>query len=132
MELTEANGISLPTSKWKVVKAAQDRILPRKSLGEIKLNKLIDDLQKYTIEETEEDHKDEPVRTTCDRINLVRRHISNFLQQPKFHYAIILLVITDLVVVLIDLVLGMFIEKGNLSILNRFSFSTIIFSLFKR
>jgi hypothetical protein len=51
------------------------------------------------------------VRTTWNRIQLYRRHIPNFLQQPKFHYVVILLVITDLIIVLIDLVLAMFRTK---------------------
>ena len=117
MELTQsngkpANGISLPVSKWQVVKAAHSRILPRKSQGELKLNNLINDLQKYATTATGEVDKQEEilVTTTWDRINLFRRRISNILQQPAFHYVVILLVITDLVVVLIDLVLGMFIK----------------------
>lgn len=105
--------VNMKTSKWKIVKAANAKILPRASQGEIKLNNLINELQKVTLEQQEKVRKEEEIsaRTTWDRIRLFRRRLANFLQQPKFHYIVILLVITDLIVVLIDLVLGMFRKK---------------------
>jgi hypothetical protein len=97
------------TSKWTKVKAAHNRrILPRTSEGEIKLSNIIDELQKFATEEHEEGRKDEQISVTnCwNCIRLSRRRLAHHLQQPTFHYIVILLVVTDLIVVLIDLVLG--------------------------
>jgi hypothetical protein len=106
------NDISPPVSKWKVIKEAHGR----RSQGEIKLNDLIDHLKNDTI--VEEEKEVLVTTTTCDRIRLFRRYIANFLQQPKFHYVVILLVITDLIVVLIDLVLGMCFFRKKILIYN--------------
>lgn len=103
--------INARASKWGIVKAAQRRIIPRASKGEIKLSKLIDELQQFAAEE-------QPVVPKNDEISvrnywgnyaqIIRRHLIHILQNTVFHYVIISLVIVDLIVVLIDLVLGIF------------------------
>lgn len=123
--------VNLKTSKWQTVKAANAQILSRASQGEIKLNSIINELQRITIAEEAKVNKDDEISaaTVWGRIQLFRRRIANFLQQPKFHYLVILLVITDLIIVLIDLVLGMFPRENSIKFY--ISFSTIIIPLFK-
>jgi hypothetical protein len=97
-------------SKWGIVKAANRRIVPFVSKSEIKLSNIIDELQKFAIAEQKNVPKNEQITVTnfWDFNRLFRQNLSHFLQKPSFHYIIISLVITDLIVVLIDLVLGMF------------------------
>jgi hypothetical protein len=106
------------TSKWRIVKAANRRIVPRASEGEIKLSNLIDELQKFAITEQENVRENEQITVTnfghC--IRLCRRNLAYFLQKPTFHYIVISLVTIDLIVVLIDLVLCMLRIKKKFSI----------------
>ncbi|CAF4995552.1 unnamed protein product, partial [Rotaria sp. Silwood1] len=99
--------INMKISNWTKVKAANRRILPRKSLGEVKLSNIIDELRKLAIEvqEIQEDDKIS-ANNSINSLRLFRRRLASFLQKTKFHYVIILLVFTDLIVVLVDLVLG--------------------------
>lgn len=116
MQLEQPDVIIVPTSsdikssKWGVVKAAHRRILPRASKGELKLSNLIDELQKFAIENQEDDRDNEqiPVTNCWNCMKFVRGRIAHFLQKSAFHYFVISLVIIDLIVVLVDLVLGMF------------------------
>ncbi len=105
---TKSVPLNQQKSKWTKVKAAHRRILPRTSVGDVKLSNIIDELQKFAIEEEEvaSENEEIPVSNCCDLIRLSRRRLAYYLQQPTFHYVIILLVVTDLIVVLIDLVLG--------------------------
>ncbi len=100
--------VNTKTSKWGIVKAANRRIVPRASKGEIKLSNLIDELQKFAT--AEDVHKNEriTVKNFSDCNRLCRQNLVHFLRKPSFHYIIISLVLTDLLVVLVDLVLGMF------------------------
>jgi hypothetical protein len=97
------------TSKWGIVKAANRRIVPYASKSEIKLSNLIVELQKFSIAEQENVRGNEQitVRNFWDFNRLCQRNLVHFLQKPSFHYIIISLVITDLILVLIDLILGM-------------------------
>jgi len=105
------------TSKWGIVKASSRRITPRTSQGEIKLSNLIDELQKFATPE-QDARKNDPitVKNFSDCNRLCRQNLVHFLQKPRFHYIIISLVIVDLIVVLIDLVLGMFRINKTFSI----------------
>ena len=107
--------VQLKTSNWTKLKAAHCRDLPRTSRGEVKLSNLINELQKFAIEEHEVAQKEEEIpMTNCwNCMRLFRRRLTQLLKQPTFHYIIILLVVTDLIVVLIDLVLGMFLLRTN-------------------
>ncbi|CAF4635922.1 unnamed protein product [Rotaria sp. Silwood2] len=96
--------IDMKTSNWSKVKAANRRILPRKSMGEVKLSNIIDELKKFSIEEQEIHENEQTLR--INSLKLFRRYLANFLQKSTFHYVIILLVITDLIVVLVDLILA--------------------------
>ncbi|CAF1534750.1 unnamed protein product [Rotaria sp. Silwood1] len=99
--------INMKISNWTKVKAANRRILPRKSLGEVKLSNIIDELRKLAIEvqEIQEDDKTS-ANNSINSMRLFRRRLASFLQKTKFNYVIILLVFTDLIVVLVDLVLA--------------------------
>lgn len=95
-------------SKWTIVKAANRRVLPRASQGETKLSNIIDELKKFTIEHQQEIEKNEQGHESnlLNSIRLYQRRLRQILQKPAFHYTIILLVMTDLIIVLVDLILG--------------------------
>ncbi len=101
--------VHLKPSNWAKVKAANRRILPETSKGEIKLLNILDDLQRYAIVEHEVTHKEEQTAITnpCSYMRLFQSRLAKFIQKPTFHYIVILLVITDLIVVFIDLIIGM-------------------------
>ena len=96
-------------SKWAIVKGANHRILPQQTKGEIQLSNILSELQKLSIQE-QEAHEVEQilVNSSWKSIQLFRRRVANFLHNPKFHYIVISLVLIDLIIVLVDLVLGMF------------------------
>ena len=102
---------SLPSgikpSKWKIVKESTNIIVPRQSRGDIKLNSIIAQLQKFTMDQTS---KAEEIRinNSWNWVKISRRRLEKLLHNPKFHYFIIILVIVDLIVVLVDLVLGIY------------------------
>ncbi|CAF0822055.1 unnamed protein product [Rotaria sordida] len=99
--------IDMKISNWNKVKAANRRILPRKSNGEVKLSNIIDELKKMAIEEQEAQKNEQTLgNNSLNSIKLFRKRLANFLQKATFHYIIILLVITDLIVVVVDLVLA--------------------------
>lgn len=104
------------TSKWGVVKTAQRRILPRQSIGEIKLTNLINELQSFAIKANETVHT-EPISRDkrCYSLRVFRQRLFKFLQNPTFHYIVITLVILDLIIVLIDLILGRFQSENFFS-----------------
>jgi hypothetical protein len=95
-------------SKWQGPMAVNTQNSQRASEGEVKLNHLIYDLQKFTFQVGNEVRKQEETSVTTIGF---RRRIEIFLRQLNFHYLIILLVITDLIIVVVDLVLGMFTKR---------------------
>ena len=98
-----------PISKWAKVRTLNRQIVPRTSQGEIKLNSIIDELKRISLEEREPSQDEQALITTpLGSVRAFRRRITSYRQQPTFHYIVILLVVTDLIVVLVDLVLGMF------------------------
>ena len=94
-------------SKWQGSIAIDPQNPQRASEGEIKLNHLIYDLQKLTFQQGGEVGTQQ--RTS---VRTIRNRLRFFLRHLNFHYLVILLVIADLVLVLIDLVLGMFTEQN--------------------
>ena len=120
-------------SKWKIVKESTNRISPGASRGDNKLANLISELQKFSIEE-EEIKKPEnlSIQNPNNWMKISRKFFSNLLSNSKFHYCIIILVILDLMVVLVDLVLGLFVFLIFFVFKNCLlrNFSPIIYSLF--
>lgn len=100
----------LKESKWKIIRESNQRILPRLSQGDIKLSNIIEELQKISIEEKGKKDEEISIKNSSNWIEMSRRRLAHLLLLPNFHYSIIVLVIIDLIVVLIDLVLG----KSNL------------------
>lgn len=93
------------TSKWQVIRSANQRISP----GQTKLIDLIVELQKSTNEEnTEISQRDSQIG-----IKSFRRRLAHILQQRKFQYTIISLVLFDLLIILIELILGMFNKETS-------------------
>ncbi|CAF1276142.1 unnamed protein product [Didymodactylos carnosus] len=94
-------------SKWAVVKTANHRILPQHSIGAVKLRNIIEELNKISVEErgVPEDNGIS-VMDSWKWVRQSRRRLANFVQQPKFHYTIIILIIVDLMIVFVDLVLA--------------------------
>ena len=97
-------------SKWKVVQAATERLVPPRVLSpsQIKINQIIDDLKKFSAEEGKPP-KSVPSasrRSPAQYFQFLRQRLNYFLLQRGFHYSIIILVLIDLVVVLVDLVLA--------------------------
>lgn len=92
----------IKTSKWQVIKEI--------SRGQTKLMDLINELQKSTLDE----ENIQVEETNNSRINppksieIFRQRLANLVQKRNFHYLIIIFVIFDLVIILIDLVLGKF------------------------
>jgi Na+-transporting NADH:ubiquinone oxidoreductase subunit NqrD len=95
-------------SKWKIVKESNDRILPRYSRGDIKLSNLIAELKKFSTETQAEKKEEISINVAWKWVKRSRSVLEKLLLNPKFHYFIIILVIIDLIVVLVDLVLGKF------------------------
>jgi hypothetical protein len=121
----------MKSSKWKIVKESTNRISPGISKGDIKLANLISELQKFSIEEEENKKADNlSIQNPNNWIKISKKFLSNLLSNSKFHYCIIILVILDLMVVLVDLVLGLFFLKFILYNINLFYLSPIIHSLF--
>lgn len=116
---TSTSPPALKVSKWKIVKDSNRRVLPRLSQGEIKLNSIIQDLQRFSVdEEVKSGETNKSKQLNCAQT--ARRKLAHYLRVPKFHYLIIVLVIVDLIVVLIDLVLGKKRPKAsrNISLLS--------------
>ncbi|CAF1220596.1 unnamed protein product [Adineta steineri] len=104
----ENETVQIKPSKWAKVKAVNRRIVPSQTQGEVRLSSILDDLRKFEIEAQKIPRPDEQRRkkNLCHYIRLSRYHIAQFLQKPLYNYIIILLVMTDLIVVLVDLVLA--------------------------
>jgi hypothetical protein len=94
-------------SKWKIVKESNHLILPPSSKGEIKLANIINELKKFSVEEQIQATEKISINNSNNCIKISRQRLLHYLSQPRFHYCIIILVIIDLMVVLVDLVLGM-------------------------
>ena len=97
-------------SKWKVVQSANHQIAPPRLLlpSQIKINQILDELKKFSIEEI---HPSKTVHSITgnspqEYFQFVHQRLKSFLLHARFHYLIIFLVLIDLIVVLIDLVLG--------------------------
>jgi len=104
------NVLHLKPSYWTKVKAANRRILPETSKGEIKLLDIVHELQRYAIVEEVVIHKEEQPakKNPCSYMRLFQHRLIQIIQKPTFHYIVILLVVTDLIVVFVDLVIGTF------------------------
>jgi hypothetical protein len=94
-------------SRFKKKRALSARF----SIGESKLNEIIQDLNENPFEEEafkeetfEEEQKIE-VTGFWKWIHQSRHFIVHMMEQPKFHYAIIILIIIDLLIVFIELVI---------------------------
>jgi len=94
-------------SKWKIIKESNHLILPPSSKGEIKLANIINELKKFSVEEQIQTTEKISINSSNNCIKISRQRLLHYLSQPRFHYCIIILVIIDLMVVLVDLVLGM-------------------------
>jgi len=113
-------------SKWKIVKDSNKRILPRHSQGEIKLNNLIQELQKFSTEEKHHKTEQFSITNSFNWIKISQQRLAHCLSLPTFHYSIIVLVILDLIVVLVDLVLGMLFISTIETLTNNQRISSII------
>jgi len=102
------NVLHLKPSYWTKVKAANRRILPETSKGEIKLLDIVHELQRYAVVEEVVIRKEDqtPKKNPCSYIRLFQHRLTQIIQKPTFHYIVILLVVTDLIVVFVDLVIG--------------------------
>ena len=114
-ELQEKNNhpavnVSKKESKWKKIQQTRpDRLFPSVSPSEIKLTSLIDELRKFTYEEDRPSSiapKETFPLTFREKFQKFRLKVKSLLLHNRFHYFIILLVLTDLLVVLVDLILG--------------------------
>ena len=90
------------TSKWELIRSANQRISP----GQMKLIDLIDELKKSNNEN--EENTEISQGDSQIGIKSFRRRSAHILQQRKFQYTIISLVLFDLLIILIDLILGRF------------------------
>jgi hypothetical protein len=104
---TETFSSNIKQSKWKIVKESTNRISSKPSKGEIKLSNLIDELRKFSIEKEIVTSEKFSINNSTNWIKISRQRLVHFLSQPRFHYFIIVLVMLDLMIVLVDLVLGM-------------------------
>lgn len=129
LKITSPN---IKQSKWKIIKESNNKITQNLSKGEIKLNNILDELKKFSIQGQNETSVKISTNNSKSWIKTSRECLSKFLSQPKFHYSIIILVIVDLMVVLVDLVLGKFNNKKKNPFLFKFVylFSSIIISMF--
>jgi len=80
------------------------------SVGQNKLNEIIQDLNENPFEEEafkEETFEEKKIEVTAFRkwIHQSRHFIVHIMEQPNFHYAIIVLIIIDLIIVFIELVI---------------------------
>lgn len=101
-------------SKWKIVKQSNGILLSDVRKENTKLKNILNELQKFSVEQSNE----EIVRINFRNfIPVTRKYLSKYLSQAEFHYFIIALVITDIIVVFVDLILGLFKEIHHL--LNR-------------
>jgi hypothetical protein len=112
----ENDGLKKPVSsgmklsKWKIVKESANRISPEFSKGDIKLANLISELQKFSIEEENKQSDQISLQNSNNWIKISQKYLANILSNSKFHYFIIILVIIDLMVVLVDLILGLYFD----------------------
>ena len=97
-------------SKWKIVQSANHQIaLPRLLLpSQIKINQILEELKKYSGDEP---NPSKTVHSTTsnsprDYLQCIHQRLKSCLLHTRFHYLIIILVLIDLIVVLVDLVLG--------------------------
>ena len=95
-------------SKWKVVKQSNNIILSDVRRENIKLKSILNDLQKFSIEQSNDKSEQIEKINLKNFIRISRKYLTKLLSQSKFHYFIIILVILDLIVVFVDLVLGSF------------------------
>lgn len=100
---------SVKTSHWTKLKVANRQILPRQSKGDTRLASIIDELKSFSIEAHDDIHESKPriENNAWNFLRIFRRHLIHSLHKPVFHYTIISLVMADLLVVLVDLILGM-------------------------
>ena len=103
----EKVSFEMKPSKWKIVKESSHQLVPQKSRGDMKLANLISDLQKFSIEGLDEKGEEISTKEQGNCFKKSQGSLTRFLHQSKFHYSIIALVIIDLIVVLVDLILGL-------------------------
>jgi hypothetical protein len=76
------------------------------SIGEKKLDEIIQDLNDHPVEEEAFEEQKIPV-TSCPKwMQRFRHFIVHMMEQPKFHYAIVVLIIIDLIIVFVEMVVG--------------------------
>lgn len=102
LDLSLVPQVKRKASKWEMIRAANRQISP----GQAKLIDLIAELQKST-NENEENTSSSPGDFPT-RIKFIRQCLTKILHHRKFQYLIISLVLFDLLVILIELILGMF------------------------
>lgn len=97
-------------SKWKIVQSANRQIAPPRLLlpSQIKINQILEELKKFSVDETNPSKTVHPATSHSPRdyLQCIRQRLKIYLLHTRFHYLIIILVLIDLIVVLVDLVLG--------------------------
>jgi hypothetical protein len=76
------------------------------SIAEDQLEEIIKDLNENPLEKKAFEEKGTWQRTSFKWVNRSRRFIRHMMELPKFHYAIIILVKIDLIIVFIELTIG--------------------------
>lgn len=76
------------------------------SVGENKLNEIIHDLNDNTLEEEAFDKEKIQDDSKVKWVRKSRQFIIHIMELPTFHYTIIILIILDLIIVLIELIIG--------------------------
>jgi hypothetical protein len=93
------------SSIFSWVKANPSQI-NKTSVGEKKLNKIIQDLNDNPVEEEAFKEQKISVKGYPKWIQRSRQFIVHMMEQPKFHYVIIFLITIDLIIVFVELVIG--------------------------
>lgn len=80
--------------------------LRRFSVGESKLNDIIDNLNDNTLEKEAFGDQNIQVNNEITCIQKSREIIVYVMEQPTFHYGVVSLIILDLIIVFIELIIG--------------------------
>lgn len=107
--VTSASNLSIASETEHAIEMRNRNALINKRLskGQLKLNHMIHEIDELAAEDVNDNNVDDISKPIfIRRIQKSRKFLRHILEQPAFHYTVIILIIVDLIAVFIDLVLG--------------------------
>jgi hypothetical protein len=97
-----------PASMFSHVKSKLTHSHKESSTADKRLKEIIQSLTENPLKNQDFVEKKKPANDCSERVRKSRKFLAHMMEQPKFHYIIIVLIMLDLVIVFVELIMGTF------------------------